>query len=549
MTTKLSLPGLSKPTPQQKSLADFNQRAMALLHAKNRQNQVADCQQLLRLYPKQPQAHFLMARAFVESNQKRLAFPYAEAAHTLEPDNAHYAFYLGYLYMDFKLHEFALPLFRKAAARHNGICQFQEALAECYQELGKGDVAIKYFRAALPIAPDEATRTRLLSKFAHTLVTSDLLDEAKDIVNQLLAGNDAAYLAGVRESALMTKSGVNSVEGERLIKVLQREDLSPAKRTDFLLALGRLYERDKNYETAFRCWWQAREISKTENWKVKDHATMLAEVKQFYSADLFAALKEHGHSTTIPVFVVGMPRSGTTLTEQIIAAHPLASGVGELGRFEALDIAFRKDYPAERRLERLLKNAKGGELRSRAEETLRIIDVIVEGKFDRIVEKTPHNFRNVGYLKLLFPNSKIIHCRRDPLDTFISSYQNNLNKHHGYAYDQVEYLKEYLYQEELMSYWKSMFPDDIMTLHYEHMVTAPDLWARNITDFIDLPWSDECLRFFEKGKTVRTFSSQQVRSPVHAGSVARWRRYEKQLSPILQALNASGFEYSAPETA
>jgi len=498
---------------------------------------------LLRDYPRQAEAHFLLARALLDDKKRQMAMPYAEAAHKLAPDNSHYAYYLGYLYMDYRLHEFALPLFRQAIKTSPEVSQFQEAIGACYQDIGRGEEAIRHLREALRAPPDERARTRILGKLTQALVTADKADEARLYIAELLKGDIRCRVMGARDAAMITPEGVQSEEGHRIKALLETEALSDSHRVQLLLALGRLFERDKDYATAFDHWAKARDISKSQNWFLRDHTARIAESVEFYQPDLVDRLSAFGSTSDVPVFVVGMPRSGTTLTEQIIAAHPQADGVGELARFEQLDRAFRSDYPAGNRLDNMLRNARAGEFVARADETLRIFRVVADSQAARIVEKTPHNFQNLGYLRLMFPKARFVHIRRHPLDAFISSYQNNLNASHGYAYDQEEYLKEYLYHERFMDYWKSLFPGNILTVHYEQLTSEPESWARKILEFVGLPWHDDCLRFFEKAGTVRTFSTQQVRKPVNTQSIARWRRYAEQLGPISKALAESGFNY------
>ncbi|NMD08957.1 MAG: hypothetical protein GYA66_13385 [Phyllobacteriaceae bacterium] len=524
---------------------EFTRRFHELLNTEERAYAEPACREFLRQYPRRPEAHYLLARALLESKKKREAFPYAEAAHKLAPDNPHFAYYLGYLYMEYRLHEFALPLLRKAAATNPNISQFQEALGDCYQEIGMGERAVGYLEAAGKVAADESTTLRLRVKLATALRTVGKIEQSKAVVAELLSGNKKSHEAGTLEAAHISKSGAESPEGLQLQALLANKELSRDWRIDALLTFGVMQERDKDFDAAFNTWTEARELSRAGEFVLKEHENLYAEATEFYTPKLCETLQSYGHPSTVPVFIVGMPRSGTTLTEQIIAAHPQATGVGELARFNALDRAFRADYPSEQRMEKLLRNAKAGELKARAEETLRIFDVVADVKRDRVVEKTPHNFRNVGYLRLLFPKVRFIHCRRHPLDAFISAYQNNLNPSHGYAFSQTEYLKEYLYQERMMDYWKSVFPDQILTLHYEDLAQKPDVMGPELLAYIGLPWHDDCLRFFEKAGTVRTLSTQQIREPVHSSSVERWRRYEKHLGPFLKALEESGFKYRA----
>jgi Sulfotransferase family len=161
----------------------------------------------------------------------------------------------------------------------------------------------------------------------------------------------------------------------------------------------------------------------------------------------------------------------------------------------------------------------------------------------RTVDKMPQNFISLGFIHLCFPNAKIIHCKRNPLDNFISAYQNAMNSSHDYAYDQVAYGKYYIKYLELMDHWKVVIPSNIYESQYEKLTANPETEVRKILEFLGLPWEEACLKFNERKSTVRTFSSLQVRNPINTSSVARWRNYEKYLGPIRSILDDAGISY------
>jgi Sulfotransferase family len=144
---------------------------------------------------------------------------------------------------------------------------------------------------------------------------------------------------------------------------------------------------------------------------------------------------------------------------------------------------------------------------------------------------------------LLFPNAKFIHTQRHPADSFISAFQNNMNEHHAFTYDQLTYVETYLAKETLMTHWRDCFPERIFDLQYERLVAQPEETVRQVLEFLNLPWDESCMQFFNKGKMVKTFSRDQVRSPIYNSSVYRWKNYEKHLGPLFAALKAANYEY------
>ncbi len=231
-----------------------------------------------------------------------------------------------------------------------------------------------------------------------------------------------------------------------------------------------------------------------------------------------------------------MPRSGTTLTEQIIASHGQAAGAGELMRLEffagrlhfAPDLDIRKFFPA---IEAL--GAKG--LQEMGDNYANLLKFHAP-EAQRVVDKMPHNFQQLGFAALVCPKLRVIHCSRNPADTCWSCFQNPLNDRHSYSRDLSLlglYYREY---RRLMDHWKAVLPVPIYELNYERLIADFENEARKVIDFIGLPWDDACLNFHDAGRTVRTFSREQVRKPVYGGSVDRWRYYEKELAPLIFAL-------------
>jgi hypothetical protein len=233
-----------------------------------------------------------------------------------------------------------------------------------------------------------------------------------------------------------------------------------------------------------------------------------------------------------------MPRSGTTMTEQIIASHSRVEGVGELMRMGAMAKYFSGRGGMRQVLDKMTE--VGPERwKDAPRQYLNLLDTLAPGA-KRAVDKLPHNFLWLGFIHLCFPNAKIIHCRRSPLDTFISAFQNEMSEFHSYSYDQVRYGEYYVEYLRLMDHWKVTMPGNIYESQYEALTKNPEVEIRKILNFLGLPWEEACLKFNERGATVRTFSHLQVRNPINTGSVARWRNYEKHLAPLIAVLEQAG---------
>ncbi len=487
--------------------------------------------------------HFTLGRALVESDRRDEGLFHVDKAATLDMGNFLYAYYAGWLYSEFRLYEFALPLLQRSVAIEGRSALSRLALAQCYDNILHPEKANEHYAAAVKLEESRSQREYIQFQLARNLAHSNQQELAKERFEQIfLAKGEKAFDAAI-ELALLSKEGPQSRIGTFLNKRLSDKNIKPMEKSRALLALGKMHDNVKDHDRAFGCWKSSRDIAKTQDYRVRNHDELVALTKSAFTAKLFDVTAPYASQTDAVVVVSGMPRSGTTLTEQIIASHSQAAGAGEVARWNNLEHEFFKRHNGRNPATYFVQPENRDELRIRGEEILRIMRVVSGSSAPRIVDKTPHSFVSLGYIKLCCPKSKFIHIQRHPLDTFISTYQNAFNKFHGYAYDQVEYAKEYLWQVNIMDYWKSVFPENILTVKYEDLAREPEANARKIIAFIGLEWEEQCLEFHTNKKAVRTFSTSQVRKPVSDSSIGRWKLYEKHLGPIREHLEKAGFNY------
>lgn len=484
---------------------------------------------LLKAYPNRHDVHNIMGVVYVHLNKRSKAVPHFEAAVKAQPNNAVYLNNLGRLYLDLDLIELALPPLERALAINPKLAETLWAIGEYYRDSGKAETGLPYLQRALKIDPSNHA---ILSALAESLEAIGKLDEAKAVFESLLQFPQSKPICVFRLSQI-GKPTIDSplfAEAQALIHSYQlgRSNLSRVHS-----ALAHLYENSGDLSRAFEHFQLANiatqttfEIAKYRNWVDQTIATFAPE---------FLASRRHlGNPSEVPVFVVGMPRSGTTMTELIIASHPQAGGAGELARMRRFcekvgynrvggNFAEAFDALGSKQIADLAENYLGL-LRFHAPNAVRVVD------------KMPHNFELLGFIALLFPNARIIHCRRNPADTCWSCYQNRLSARHGYSKNLRDlglYYREYL---RLMDHWRKVLPSQIYESGYESLTTDPETNVRKIISFVGLPWDSACLDFHKSGATVSTISRQQVRQPVYTSSVERWRRYEQELIPLTHAL-------------
>ena len=291
-------------------------------------------------------------------------------------------------------------------------------------------------------------------------------------------------------------------------------------------AMGKYCDDIKDYERAFANYRRGNELLKSVAGKYdrQAHSSFADDLIRVHTRESLASIAEGGSASAKPVFVLGMPRSGTSLIEQIIASHPAARGVGEpdfwLQAARAHHDEIRRQVlglPARKKL---------------AEDYLRLIERRNLYAL-RIVDKTPANSDFVGFIHTVFPNARIIRMRRDPIDTCLSCYFQNFSTGMTFTMDLTDLADYYRVHQRLMSHWCNALPSGtILEVPYEELVSDQEAWTRKILDFIGLEWDERCLAFHETKRSVATASAWQVRQKVYGQSVQRWRNYEKFVGPL-----------------
>jgi hypothetical protein len=251
---------------------------------------------------------------------------------------------------------------------------------------------------------------------------------------------------------------------------------------------------------------------------------------------LIAQKSGAGEPSRMPIFVIGMPRSGTTLIEQIIASHPLVHGAGELQTFNDVILTVRGPDGNPLRYPDFMPALDAAALRQIGARYVADVRKLAPSG-ERVTDKMPSNYYFAGFIHLALPNAKIIHSIRNPVDTCISCFSKLFTAEQNHTYDLAELGRYYKRYETLMSHWRRVLPaKTILDIRYEDVVADLEKQARRIIDYCGLPWDDRCLSFHETDRPVRTASATQVRQPIYKSAVGRWRVYEGQLEPLLRGL-------------
>jgi tetratricopeptide (TPR) repeat protein len=316
----------------------------------------------------------------------------------------------------------------------------------------------------------------------------------------------------------------------KMSALLAREGITLSDRATLHFGLAKAMLDIGDSAQAFRHYDEGNRLKRsTFDYDPDASARWMASIGATFTAEHLESKAAGGARSDLPVFVVGMPRSGTTLVEQIIASHPMAHGAGELKRLHAI---------AEQtgRFPDSIADLTAAESRTLGEAYLDYIAPLAAGR-PRVVDKMPSNFLYCGLIRLILPDARIVHCRRDPVDTCLSCYTKLFVGEQSFSYDQRELGRYHRAYQALMAHWRAILPaSHFLEVDYEAVVEDIEGQTRRILDFLGLPFDEACLRFHETRRPVRTASVNQVRQPLYSTSVGRWRKHAPQLQPLLQAL-------------
>jgi tetratricopeptide (TPR) repeat protein len=326
-------------------------------------------------------------------------------------------------------------------------------------------------------------------------------------------------------AALPLTRKMTDADGEWLrgMEEIAARAIHPMEEANLRFSMGKYCDDVNDFAQAFRNFQRGNELLKTaaEDYDRKERSHFIDELIRVYSRESISNIGAAGSLSAKPVFVVGMPRSGTSLAEQIIASHPAAHGAGELDFWVA--------QIAEGVGQRIL--AEPSRLKV-ADEYLRMLDGF-SGAASRIVDKAPANSDFLGLIYSVFPSARVIYMQRDPIDTCLSCYFQQFLMGMNFTLDLSDLVHYYREHQRIMAHWRAVLPPGfILDVPYEELVADQETWSRRMLDFIGLEWDERVLEFHTNKRQVTTASAWQVRQKVYKSSVARWHNYEKYIGPL-----------------
>jgi tetratricopeptide (TPR) repeat protein len=401
------------------------------------------------------------------------------------------------------------------------------------------------------------------AELCSALLTLGRREEAKDTLRQIMT-LDPDEVSAYEELAQIEPTALTAENLTWLDAIARDTGQDPMRRSIACFALAEVHEASGDHDTTFNYLKRANDLhsellTKNQGKSVPrpaaaanpsphlrapaDVLAQLVNLASFaettFSADFLRRYEGAGHPSNLPIFIVGMPRSGSSLIEQILSSHSWVHGAGEVDLFRAQAVQMQWPYKGY-----LRRDGDGvvrpteppaRHFRARGAAYVKALRGL-NSRARRIVDKTPINYLHIGMIHLCLPNAIIVHSVRDPVDTCLGCYKRRFSHGNETSYDLTMIGHHYVQYRKVMAHWQRVLPGRVVDLVYERLVAEPEKEVRGLLEACGLPWEDACLRFYENKRPVQTSSLTQVRQPIYRSALNRWRRYEKHLGPLLDAL-------------
>ncbi len=492
------------------------------------------CRRALALQPDLVQAHFLVGLVSLEARERGTAFSAFQSVVKLDPDHAAAWAHLAKLYMSEGQVNRADAALRETRRLKPADPVVLDLIGSTLSLMGEHGVAKAFFARANTSRPNHPP---FMQNLANALVFHGETDLAGQVFRDIIAiqpNSPQAHwgLASARKAT----------SGEHIDEMraqLGRGVGNPRARAFYLYGIGKECEDLERWDEAFDAFSEGASARRsTVEFDEAAEVEMFDYLAGHYTADWLAA-GAAGDPDSSPIFVLGQPRSGTTLVERVITAHSQVHSAGELQHF---GLALRRlgRYNNPKRFSKELFEAALQLDPARVGGMYLKTSDRMTGDTPRFVDKLPQNYLLLPLILKALPNAKIVHLVRDPMDACFASFKQLFADAYLHSYEQGEMARHHARYLRLMAAWRERFPGRFLDISYEETVADLEPHARRLLGYLELPWEDACLAFHAQDAAVSTASAVQVREPAHTRSIGRWRRYEDRLGPMLEALAAEG---------
>ncbi|HEY1934530.1 MAG TPA: sulfotransferase [Acetobacteraceae bacterium] len=514
--------------------AYYNNLGNALMSARRLDEAIAHYRRALEMQPDLPQTHNNLGNALVNTGKPEEAIAHYEKALALNPNYLEVFNNLGFALQGQGRLEEAKANYQRALALNPDYAQAHNNLANALASEGQFGAALTSYDRAIALKPDYAQSHHNRGMVLRDLGDLAQAEQAYEKAIEFAPGRARYYRSLVDVRRIVT--------GDRYLAAMQSLEheigtLPPEDQAELHFALGKAYAGLQQHEVSFRHLLEGNAIKRREIvYDEPESLRLLERIATVFTASLLQRRDSAGDPSEVPVFIVGMPRSGTTLVEQILASHPAAFGAGERADIIRAAEALHGPDAAAADFPEAVPALSDDTLRRLGADYLAAVTAAAPHAA-RVTDKMPANFAYVGLIRLILPNARIIHVRRDPIDTCMSCFATMFAGAQPQSWDLAELGRYYRAYAALMQHWRSVLPPGVMLeVDYEDVVADVEREARRMIAYCGLDWDAACLRFHTTERPIRTASAAQVRQPIYATSVGRWRAHGDLLRPLIDAL-------------
>lgn len=496
-------------------------------------NALAHYQTAINISPNYAIAHHNIATLYLLQGKPKPSREHYSAAINIDNNYVEAIVGLGKTYALDNLYNDALSSYNRAIQINDQYAEAYSNMALSYMAMNDYDKAINAYNTALKIEPDNI---EIQCNLVLLLERKGDFDEAIEKIMPLVDKDPENTYIAKAFGEVSKKLNKQSIAIKNIIIAANCKAIGAINKSELYFLAGKLSDNICNYDEAFHYYKLANELQ-PYNFDRERANLSLKLITTLYTHKEIEKLKNSSNYSHSPIFIIGMPRSGTTLVESIISSHPEVYGAGELHHINGIASDIVKYFPSDLTDMKLSDLVDRNSIIEHAKSYIQLSGSAANAaKF--VTDKMPHNFQHVGLIKTMFPNAKIIHCERNPIDTCLSIYFNNFNSSHTYATDLDELAEYYLsFYKKIIHHWQSIFDDSFLNIGYEELVNNQEDVSKQMIKYCGLEWSDNCLKFYNSKRNISTFSYDQVRKPIYNKSVNRWKNYEPHIGSILEAFN------------
>lgn len=534
-----------KPVQKKKSHSaaarSLESRVWELLEQNNVTQAIANCERLNKQYPDFAAGWHTASHLAMKLNKPPMALNAIDRALSIEPESTAWLLQKAMCLLKLGRMDQVNSLVTQLTSRKMKTAYQFSALALLLTQLGLREQAVKLYENAAALKPDEAKHYYNIACLQRTLGD---IDAAERNFDKTISLNPADYEAYKLRSELRQQTSTNN-HVESLKRLLNNGVDDKRGKVNICYALAKELEDIGETERSFHYLNMGAETRRRHmQYDIRRDLDTISSIQQTYKADLFDGSIE-GDCNSEAIFILGMPRTGTTLVERIIGSHSEVFAAGELTNFAVQMMRLVRSHVGDNNVARdeLVKLSAELDFKKLGETYINSTRPFT-GHTARFIDKLPLNYLYVGLIHLALPKAKIINLKRHPLDTCYAIYKQLFVDAYPFSYDLAELGQYYVAYHQLMDHWNTVLPDVVHTVEYENLVGDIENESRQLLDFCDLDWQPQCLKFYENKEASTTASTVQIRQPVYQTSVGKWRNIEEQMQPVVEILHAAGISVS-----